>query len=132
MRTMNALRTIVLVALVSPVAVNAAVDRSDQTAPAKPPAADNTTQNKKPGPTADQQSQSKADLALVKQIRQAVMKDKTLSTTAHNCKIITRDGAVLLRGPVNSEAEKVTVNGIAVKIAGAGKVTNELAVKSIK
>jgi len=101
---------------------------AQQTAP--PP--DNTKVNKQAGLTADQQSQSKEDLALVQQIRKAVVADKTLSTNAHNCKVITRDGTVTLRGPVNSAKEKTRIGDIATKIAGAGKVTNLLAVAAAK
>jgi hyperosmotically inducible protein len=89
---------------------------------------DNTKVNKQPGKTADQQSQDKGDLALVKQIRAAIVKDKTLSTNAHNCKVITNQGVVTLRGPVKSDEEKTAVEKIAVDIAGEGKVTNELTI----
>lgn len=98
--------------------------------PQTPP--DNTRINKQPGLTADQQSQSKEDLALVQSIRKAVLGDKTLSTNAHNCKVITRDGTVTLRGPVNTAKEKSRIGDIATKIAGAGKVTNLLAVTPAK
>ena len=81
------------------------------------------------GDTADEQSQTKADLALVKSIRQAIVKDKTLSVAAHNCKVITQKGNVRLRGEVASEAEQKRVGAIATKIAGTGKVTNELTIK---
>jgi len=96
------------------------------------PPPDNTKTNKQAGKTADEQSQSKADLDLVKRIRQAIVKDKSLSTAAHNCKVITRDGTVTLRGPVNSAKEKTAVQKIATDIAGAGKVVNELVVKTAK
>jgi len=116
-----------LVAMTSPTTLTAAgrTPRAQQTTP--PP--DNTGTNKQSGPTADQQSQTKADLALVQKIRQAITKNKTLSTDAHNCKVITQDGAVTLRGPVDSAEERDTVGGIALRIAGAGKVTNDLVVK---
>jgi osmotically-inducible protein OsmY len=97
-----------------------------------PPPPDNTKVNKQGGTTADQQSQTKADLALAQKIRQAIVKDKTLSTNAHNCKVVTRDGAVTLRGPVNSDKEKAAVEKIAASIAGDGKVTNELTIKPSK
>jgi hyperosmotically inducible protein len=80
-------------------------------------------------PTADKQSQSKADIALTQQIRRAVVKDKSLSINAHNCKIITQQGSVTLRGAVNSESEVTAVGAIATQFAGAGKVTNLLTVK---
>jgi osmotically-inducible protein OsmY len=97
-----------------------------------PPSTDNTRVNKQGGTTADDQSQSKPDLELAQKIRQAIVKDKTLSTNAHNCKVVTRDGAVTLRGPVNSAKEKTAVGAIATKIAGEGKVTNDLTVKPTK
>ena len=109
---------------------NASVLATQQATP--PPKPDNTKVNKQGGTTADQQSQNKTDLALAQKIRQAIVKDKTLSTNAHNCKVVTHDGAVTLRGPVNSDKEKAAVEKIAVTIAGEGKVTNELTVKPSK
>lgn len=96
------------------------------------PPPDNTKVNKQGGTTAGDQSQTKSDLALAQKIRQAIVKDKTLSTNAHNCKVVTRDGAVTLRGPVNSDKEKTAVEKIAATIAGEGKVTNELTIKPAK
>jgi osmotically-inducible protein OsmY len=97
-----------------------------------PPKPDNTKVNKQPGKTADEQSQSKADLDLAKRVRSAIVKDKSLSTNAHNCKVITRDGLVTLRGPVKSDQERTSVEKIATSVAGAGKVKSELVVKSGK
>ena len=115
----------------APVVLRAAVNDigTQQTTPPPP---DNTKANKQAGPTADQQSQAKADLAITQSIRKAILKDKQLSLNAHNCKVITQQGVVTLRGPVNSAAEKDTIDGIAVKVAGTGKVTNELVVKTGK
>ena|ERR1700730_5304476 len=42
--------------------------------------------------TADQQSNNKADMELTRQIRRAVMKDDSLSTMAHNVKIMSANG----------------------------------------
>lgn len=81
------------------------------------------------GDTADEQSQAKPDLALLQRIRQAIVKDKTLSVDGHNCKVITKDGLVRLRGPVDSEDEKARIGSIATKVAGKDKVTNELTIK---
>lgn len=98
------------------------------------PAADNTGVNKRDrdggNPTADQQKNDKSDLDLTAEIRRAIVKDKSLSTNAHNVKIIVKDGAVTLRGPVASREEKATVERKAVEVVGhgKGKVTNELAV----
>ena len=103
-----------------------------QGTPPPPPPPDNTKVNKQGGSTADEQSQSKPDLDLVQKIRQAIIKDKTLSTSAHNCKVITKDGNVTLRGPVDSTKEKTAIENIATKIAGTGKVSNQLTVKPTK
>ena len=65
------------------------------------------------------QGTSEADRKTTQQIRQAVVDDKTLSFTAKNVKIITKDGKVTLRGPVKNSAEKATIDSIARKVAGA-------------
>jgi len=83
-------------------------------------------------PTADKQSQSKADLAITQKIRRAVVKDKSLSLIAHNCKIITQHGAVTLRGEVKTDVERTTIGDIAASVAGADKVTNQLTIKTKK
>jgi hyperosmotically inducible periplasmic protein len=49
---------------------------------------------------------------------------------AHNVKIVTANGNVTLRGPVNSEAEKVAIASKAKRIAGAGNVDDQLEVKT--
>lgn len=79
--------------------------------------------------TAGEQSNAKGDVALTRKIRRAVVKDSSLSMLAHNVKIITANGNVTLRGPVNSEAEKVAIASKAKAIAGAGNVDNQLEVK---
>lgn len=92
-------------------------------------APDNSGQNKHHGMTADQQSDRKSDMATTRQIRKAVIADKSLSTYAHNVKIITRHGIVTLKGPVASEAEKQTVANKAEAVVGsADKVRNQLTV----
>lgn len=98
-----------------------------------PPAADDTGVNKrdrKDGePTADNSKNNKTDLDLTAQIRRAVVADKGLSVTAHNVKIIAQDGIVTLKGPVNSAAERASVEQKAVEVAGRTKVKNELEIK---
>jgi hyperosmotically inducible periplasmic protein len=78
--------------------------------------------------TPGDQSESKADLDLTQRIRQAVVADTSLSTTAHNIKIITVDGVVTLRGPVTSEQEKTKIVTTTQQIAGVKKVQNHLEV----
>jgi hyperosmotically inducible protein len=91
------------------------------------PAADNTKANKDNSlPTADQQKMNPADRDLTKKIRASINSDKSLSTYAHNIKIISQDGKVTLRGPVRSEDEKATIESKATAIAGPNSVTNML------
>jgi len=94
---------------------------------------DNTKQNKdQTNPTADQQKMNPADRAITQKIRKAIHEDDTLSTYAHNVKIITQDGKVTLRGPVRSEDEKTSIETKAVAVAGQGNVTNQLEVAPAK
>jgi len=83
-------------------------------------------------PTADQQKNNRPDRDITKQIREAVEKDKSLSTYAHNVKIITQNGVVTIKGPVRSEEEKRAIEVKAVEIAGDGNVNNQLDVKPSK
>src|SRR5580692_11993666 len=98
--------------------------------------ADNTKRNSseqnKNTETAEQQSNSKDDLALTQKVRQAVMKDGSLSMNAKNVKIIAQDGKITLKGPVDSQKEKDTIGTDAVEIAGKDKVDNQLEVKAEK
>ena len=60
------------------------------------------------------------------------MDDKTLSTYAHNVKVIAQDGQVTLKGPVRTEEEKQTVEARATEVAGAGHVTNQISIAPSK
>jgi hyperosmotically inducible periplasmic protein len=98
--------------------------------------ADNTGSNKsdrnKMEPTADKAGQAKTDREIMQQIRKSIMDEKSLSTYAHNVKVISRGGKVTLRGPVNSDEEKSQIESKATEVAGAGNVTNNLTVKAAK
>jgi osmotically-inducible protein OsmY len=78
--------------------------------------------------TPGNQSENKADRTLTQQIRKALMADKSLSTNAKNIKIITTNGVVTLRGPVNTPQEKATIEAKAQSIAGANNVDDQLEV----
>jgi osmotically-inducible protein OsmY len=81
-------------------------------------------------PTADQQKNNSGDRHMTQQIRKSVMADKSLSSEAHNVKIITQNGMVTLRGQVKSEDEKKAIRQHAIDAAGdASKVTDEITVK---
>jgi osmotically-inducible protein OsmY len=92
------------------------------------PASDNTQANKEPGKTADQQKENSSDRELARQIRKALVSDKSLSTYAHNVKIIATNGLVTLRGPVRSEEEKGAIEAKAKAIAGVTDVRNQLTI----
>jgi hyperosmotically inducible protein len=78
--------------------------------------------------TADQQSNRRSDLDVTRQIRRAIVNDKSLSTYAHNIKVITQHGQVTLKGPVRTEDEKRAVEAKAAEVAGAANVTNQVSV----
>lgn len=119
------------------VCVSACSDRRTDTAPdddsGKPLAADNTGQNvqeRSPGmPNVMEQGQSGPDLEITQAIRQALVADESLSMNAKNVKVITKNGEVALRGPVESAAEKATIHRIAEQTAGVTQVVDLLEVK---
>jgi hyperosmotically inducible periplasmic protein len=78
------------------------------------------------------QTNNAADIDLTKRIRQSVIADKSLSTYAHNIKIVTVKGNVTLNGVVRSEEEKGAIEMKAATIAGKDKVTNDLKVAPSK
>lgn len=98
--------------------------------------ADNTGRNERDRDhktlTPGDQSGTPEDRKLTQAIRQAVMKDKSLTMTAKNVKIITADGKVTLRGPVNTAEEKTKINDLAKAAAGQVPVDNQLEVKAAK
>lgn len=79
--------------------------------------------------TADQQKVNATDQDLTKRIRQSIMSDKSLSTYAHNIKVISQNGTVTLKGPVRSDQEKKAVMAKAVAVAGTEKVTDQMSVQ---
>jgi osmotically-inducible protein OsmY len=101
----------------------------DQANPPSSTAPDNSSQNKKHDQTAQSQKENASDREITQKIRQSLMADKSLSTYAHNVKIITQDGQVTLKGPVRNENEKEMLASKAAEVAGAGKVDNQLTIK---
>ena len=93
--------------------------------------ADNTKMNQRDRnqnePTADQQKENTPDRELAQQVRRALVKDKSLSTYAHNIKVIAQNGVVTLKGPVRSDEEKQAIEAKAAEIAGgADKIKSEI------
>lgn len=101
---------------------------------AKPRNADNTGRNeadrKTGAPTAGDQGGSESDRTITAEIRKAILAEKGLSVNAQNCKIITQNGVVTLRGPVETEAERSLIADKAKAQAGVTSVVNDLEVKA--
>ena len=84
-------------------------------------------------PTPEDQKNNKSDLEITKRVRQSLVnKTNDLSTAGKNIKVITVNGKVTLRGPVNSEEEKAKIDRLAKEAAGDANVTDELEVKNSK
>lgn len=99
-----------------------AVDRSDP---------ENTRINKRDrdeAVTPMDQSNSQPDLDITQALRKSIM-DQDLSMDAKNIKIITRNGDVILRGPVKSAAEKSRIAELAKAVPGIKTLNNQLEVK---
>ena len=67
------------------------------------------------------QSNDKTDIKLAAAVRRAIVKDKSLSMSAHNVK---------LRGPVDSADEKAKVESVVQGVSGVSRVDNQLDVKA--
>ena len=107
--------------------------RSDAGASSAHVPADNTAKNARDRGgatmTPTDQKENEADRTTTQKIRQGVMAADGLSIAAQNVKIITADGRVTLRGPVKSAEERTRVVAIAVNVAGADNVDDQLEVK---
>jgi osmotically-inducible protein OsmY len=68
-------------------------------------------------------------VATTAQIRKEIIAEKTMSVNAQNVKIITIDGQVTLRGPVNTAEEKRLIGEIADRSTHSGDVDNQLEVQ---
>ena len=92
--------------------------------------ADNTAVNKRDQnhdtamPT--DQPNNKSDIEFAARVRNAIVNDDSLSTKAHNVKLVAAAGTVVLRGPVASAEEKAQVEKIVSGVAGVTRVDNQL------
>jgi len=126
-----------IVALWSGAAVLSAAAYAQQNAP-QPAAASPTVDNSKINErdkshdtlTAFNQSNNAADLKLAAAARKAIIDDKDLSLMAHNVKLVAMNGAVTLRGPVQSDAERIKIGQIVANVNGVSNVDNQLDVKT--
>ena len=120
-----ALAALALPIIGTPIAASA----QDQASPPSSTAPDNSARNKAHANTADNQKESASDREITRKIRRSITSEKSLSTYAHNVKIITQDGQVTLKGPVQDENEKQAIASKAAEVVGTEKVNNQLTVK---
>jgi osmotically-inducible protein OsmY len=80
--------------------------------------------------TPEDQKETEGDIKITAAIRQTVVKNESLSVNAQNVKIITRNGVVTLRGPVESAAENMKLQDIAKQTPGVMQVNNQLEIKA--
>jgi hyperosmotically inducible protein len=104
----------------------------DQASKSTVQAPDNTGRNERDRggetKTSGDQAENEADRTITQNVRRAITSDDSLSTNAHNVKIISNDGTVTLRGPVKSEKEKKEIEAKAKQVAGVKRVDNQLEV----
>lgn len=112
--------TVAFIAIAAPALANMTTSKDSN--------ADNTATNKTKAVTAQDQSNATNDVELTRQIRSNIVKDKSLSTNAHNIKIVTANGKVTLVGPVKSSAEKAKIESIAKTAAGTLPVDSQITV----
>jgi hyperosmotically inducible protein len=95
--------------------------------------ADNTAQNvrerNEQPMTPLNQGNRQNDVNITAQIRKEIMAAPDLSMNAKNVKIVTQNGLVTLRGPVETAEEKNLIGEIANRIARPENVNNQLDVK---
>jgi hyperosmotically inducible periplasmic protein len=126
------MKTAILVALGLALSVGGCNQNNDPTpsAQAANAPADNTQKNARDRGsdtlTPVDQGGNEIDRTITQRIRQGVMKDDSLSTTAKNVKIITVEGVVTLRGPVKSAQEKDSIASLAQQTGNVKRVDNQL------
>lgn len=76
------------------------------------------------GKTSDRQGMTQRDTDMSRTIRERLMDDSSLSTNAHNIKIISENRKVILKGNVASAEERRKVENIAKDVAGETPVVN--------
>ena len=120
-------RTLLAVTFLSAFSLAALAADNEKTKP------DNTATNERDRSgetkTSGDQSNSSADLKITQAVRRALMKDRELSTTAKNIKVITANDHVTLRGPLKTAQEKAKIDQLAKSAAGGSQIDNQLDVK---
>lgn len=106
---------------------------SINTADAKAVKADNTKQNRgaleENAVVADQQGNGKEQIKILANIRRVIMRQKDLSMNAKNIKILVSDSNfAVLRGPVDSAAEKERLEELVKTCKGVTGIKTELSI----
>jgi lipid-binding SYLF domain-containing protein/osmotically-inducible protein OsmY len=111
---------------------SASVSAQDSSSEGASDAADNTANNKPDhagaGATADQQGNGKSDVQLTASIRHSIVADNSLSTYAHNVKIVVKNGVATLNGPVRTDDEKAAIEEKAAAVVGQDHVVDQMEV----
>lgn len=76
--------------------------------------------------TADDQNMGGTEVQVLANIRREILANTTLSTNGRNVKIVVENKKVILRGPVESAAEKSWIEGTTAKVASGYVVVNQL------
>ncbi len=79
--------------------------------------------------TPGDQPENEKDRMIIKEIRQRIVADDSMSFNGKNVKIVSKNGNVILRGVVENNQEKGNIEKIASSVAGVGGVKNELEIK---
>jgi SH3 domain-containing YSC84-like protein 1 len=94
------------------------------------PDGDNTAKNQPDhaasAATADQQGNAKSDVELTASIRRSIVGDNSLSTYAHNVKIVVENGVATLKGPVRTQDEKAAIEAKAAAVVGQDHVVDQV------
>ena len=75
------------------------------------------------------QPNNAADIKLAAAVRRSIASEDSLSTMAHNIKLVASAGVVTLRGPVETAAEKARIEQLASAAPGVSSVRNEIDIK---
>ena len=108
----------------------ASVSAQDSSSASSSDAADNTVNNKADHSgaeaTSEEQGNGKSDVQLTASIRHSIVADNSLSTYAHNVKIVVQNGVVTLKGPVRTNDEKTAIEAKAAAVVGPEHVVDQM------
>jgi hyperosmotically inducible protein len=78
-----------------------------------------------------QQGNGKSDLELTSSIRRSIVADDSLSTCAHNVKIVVQNGVATLKGPVRTAEEKAAIEAKAAAVVGKDHVVDQIEIAQL-